>query len=59
MYSRAGWAAWKTFITTMVATRPATYPPKALQGRSGRGRGGKKGGEEGVVSGWVASEEGP
>jgi hypothetical protein len=32
MYSRAGWAAWKTFITTMVATRPAMYPPKALQG---------------------------
>lgn len=30
MYSRAGCAASKTFITTIVVASPATYPPKAL-----------------------------
>ena len=31
MYSSAGWAASKTFMTTIVVPRPMTYPLYALQ----------------------------
>ncbi len=34
MYSSAGWAAWKTFMTAMVAPRPPTYPQNALPRRA-------------------------